>query len=528
MLITHRSDHGGLRQVIVLAVFLLMAGHAPGAVAIKVGQNIQGATLGADSGLVPPDADGAVGPNHYVQLVNGSFKVFSKTNGALVQSKSDISFWTNAGIPLNGLTVSDPRVFYDPSVQRWFASQIDVDENTIAGNDFLIAVSATTDPTGVWKAVSFPADTNGNFADFPTLGLDANGVYIAGNMFQPFPGGGFLGVEIVSLPKSDLLLASPTATNRSYSGLLGGFTWGFALQPTANFYSSNSVETVVAVTSDGTDFQPHNTLSTFVISNAASSNAVFAGLANLIVPNYNVPINPTQPGGINSLDDGDARINASVYQAGNFIYAVHATQVGPRAAIRWYKLDAASRTLLESGTISDTNLEFFYPSIAANSNGLVVIGFNGCSTNTLVSSFAAVGETVNGSTTFGSPVLLRTGGGTYQVIAGPANRWGDYSATSLDPANVNTFWTIQEIPSSQDVWSVQITQILIEPVLGLGITNGNAVVSWDTNSAGFTLLSNTNLVTTNWTVVTPSPTVLGNQFVVTNSVSSNRFYRLVQ
>jgi len=497
-------------------------------VGIKVGQNIQGATFEVDSILVPPDADGVVGPNHYVQLVNGSFKVFSKADGSLVKSTSDISFWTNAGVQLNGLNVSDPRVFYDPSAQRWFASQVDYDPNTLAGNDFLVAVSATADPTGVWKAVLFPADINSNFADFPTVGLDANGYYIAGNMFQPFPGGSFIGVEIVSVPKADLLQATPSATNRTYSGLLPGMSSGFALQSAVNYSATNGAETVVAVTSDGADFQPHNTLVTFVISNAASPSALFTNFSNVTVPAYNVPINPPQPDGIDSLDDGDSRISSAAYQVGNFIYAVHGTEIGSRAAIRWYKLDARSRTLLESGTISDPNLDLFYPSIAANTNGIVVIGFEGCGTNTFVSSYAVAAETVNGATVFGDKFLLKGGAGTYEVLAGNDNRWGDYSATSADPTGTNTFWTIQEIPSAVNQWSVQITQVFVGPVLNLAVASSNAVVSWTTNFAGLTLQSNTNLATTNWMSVPTTPAVLSNQFVVTNGVSGNIFYRLIQ
>jgi uncharacterized delta-60 repeat protein len=57
--------------------------------------------------------------------------------------------------------------------------------------------------------------------------------------------------------------------------------------------------------------------------------------------------------------------------------------------------------------------------------------------------------------------------------------------------------------------------------------NTNVVLSWATNSIGFTLESNTNLNTTIWSVVTPAPAVSGTNNVVTNAVSgSTRFFRL--
>lgn len=54
-------------------------------------------------------------------------------------------------------------------------------------------------------------------------------------------------------------------------------------------------------------------------------------------------------------------------------------------------------------------------------------------------------------------------------------------------------------------------------------------LSWPTNgAAGFSLLANTNLSTTNWTAATPpNPVVVGTTWVVTNALSGQRkFYRL--
>ncbi|HXD40094.1 MAG TPA: hypothetical protein VN649_06000, partial [Ramlibacter sp.] len=41
----------------------------------------------------------------------------------------------------------------------------------------------------------------------------------------------------------------------------------------------------------------------------------------------------------------------------------------------------------------------------------------------------------------------------------PTARWGDYSATVVDPRHPLRFWTFQEWPSAQDVWSTQITEL---------------------------------------------------------------------
>ena len=69
----------------------------------------------------------------------------------------------------------------------------------------------------------------------------------------------------------------------------------------------------------------------------------------------------------------------------------------------------------------------------------------------------------------------------------------------------------------------------VAPVLGVANQGGNIVLSWSTNTAGYSLEYSTNLASTNWTSVLPLPVVVGSQNVVTNSISSGTvFYRLHQ
>ena len=136
------------------------------------------------------------------------------------------------------------------------------------------------------------------------------------------------------------------------------------------------------------------------------------------------------------------------------------TGANGNAAVRWYEIDATTNTLKQSGTINDPKLDLYYPSVAVNPSGVVVIGFSGSSNNQSVSTYAAVGRTNGGSTSFGSPTLLKQGNGSYFVDFGSgANRWGDYSATVVDPTNPNTFWTVQEFVNGTDNWATQFTQL---------------------------------------------------------------------
>src|SRR5207245_300040 len=121
-------------------------------------------------------------------------------------------------------------------------------------NNFLIAVSNSSDPTAGWKGFKIDADsTNAVFADYPTLGLNANGVYMASNNFLVGGSGSFQNVDIVSIPKADLLAGSPSVANATVfqrrTALNSGNTVGigFAPQPVVNFAATASSEPVIGV-----------------------------------------------------------------------------------------------------------------------------------------------------------------------------------------------------------------------------------------------------------------------------------------
>ena len=113
---------GNARLFLVAGIFAGWATSSPAAVTLQIGQNFKGSTFGVDSHLTPADANGAVGPRHFVELINGRFSVYDKTNGSRVQTQTDLAFWRQAGVSFpTGWQTTDPRVVYDPAVERWFA-----------------------------------------------------------------------------------------------------------------------------------------------------------------------------------------------------------------------------------------------------------------------------------------------------------------------------------------------------------------------------------------------------------------------
>src|SRR5258705_819989 len=134
---------------------------------VTIGANFSGPNFHTDPGIAfsPPDSDGAVGPNSFVELLNNLYQVYDKS-GTLIQTLRLPDFWTAAGVITTGLPV-DPRVLYDPVSQHWFATS---SENAFVPNDILVAVSNTWDPTQGWQGFAIPSDPSGQtWSDFPML-----------------------------------------------------------------------------------------------------------------------------------------------------------------------------------------------------------------------------------------------------------------------------------------------------------------------------------------------------------------------
>jgi hypothetical protein len=68
---------------------------------------------------IPPDPNGAVGPNHYVEMVNSSYSVYTKTGTRLFGPVHINQLWSNLPGPCQANNDGDPVVLYDPSAARW-------------------------------------------------------------------------------------------------------------------------------------------------------------------------------------------------------------------------------------------------------------------------------------------------------------------------------------------------------------------------------------------------------------------------
>jgi len=121
----------------------------------------------------PPDANSAVGPNHIVEAVNLSLAVYTKTGGVL-QSTALNTFLGTADL------LSDPRVLYDPTWDRW--SLVATDISTPA---LWLAYSIGPDPTDSWNIyeIGFPFAA-ASIVDYPIVSMDLDAFIYTSNNFD--------------------------------------------------------------------------------------------------------------------------------------------------------------------------------------------------------------------------------------------------------------------------------------------------------------------------------------------------------
>jgi uncharacterized repeat protein (TIGR01451 family) len=362
----------------------------------------------------------------------------------------------------SGLFTFDPRIVFDPASSRWFAASIDGG----AGNNFYIARSDADDPTGDWDGVRFAADTVGapEFHDYETLAVDADGFYMCTQDFG-------VGVDesCYSIPKADLLAANPSIAMTRFEATPPGLpVVDGSIQPALDFGPSDRRAALLGAAAGA-----------LVRSDILGADAAGATLGTISSitgdPGHAAPPPARQPHPFDAsvtIENVAPRFVANVFELGDSLWAVHAVQGTFRnSAVRWYEIDETTDTVLQTGLIEERDRDFHEPSIAVNDFGNVVIGYT-CSGPRLAPStcisvgeivsagqIASVGEIAAGVTTFEPPMIIQEGAGHYyRDFAEPPeaerNRWGDYSATVIDPNDPCTFWTVQEFVAVSAVGNV--------------------------------------------------------------------------
>ena len=401
----------------------------------------------SEGDVIPPDTMGAVGPNHLVSLLNSDFGVFDKTTGAVLQKIPLQSFWgslgTKAGQPAH--FPFDTKVLYDTSSDRFVA--VTLGGLSAPGSWVMIAVSSTSNPLDPWDKWAIDADLDdnaiqtNNSADYPGLGVDQFNIYVTANMFDNTDAGQYGKVWVI--PKTQLL-TNPGSTIAWFE-FHGPFLSGFSRQP-AHTFGTAPAEYLV---SEGSSTQ----LLLTRIDNT-SGTPVMHPPASVLIAQYSSPDpfpGAPQLGIGNTIDTSDTRVLNVVYRNGS-VWAIHHV-VGPsgKVEVAWYRINPGTGTVESQGRVNDPNRWYYYPSIAVNKDNVAAIGFSGSSTTEYVGGYYTFIPPSSGTA---EPVaLLNAGEAPYsKTFGGSENRWGDFSATMIDPTDDTSFWTLQEYAMTHDTF----------------------------------------------------------------------------
>jgi hypothetical protein len=386
--------------------------------------------MGQYGSSYPPDTCGAVGPTQVLVCVNRAWAVYDKVTGTQLAGMGLTSFLPGS----NG----DPRVAYDQHHDRWVVLVSDF------SNEIHLAYSLTSDALGSWIKTKFNTSQGSDAGDWPdheTLGVSAEGIFTAAYMV-----GSGSTMTLFAIDKAPLLAASPSlGTVTAFRGL----PWEGALQPCHTF-GSPGVEYVVSVNAS-------NRIRVRRV-NGPLSSPTLQQMGYITVGSHPDPPNAPAQGSTTALDTVDDRLINAVYRDGS-IWTAHTVNQSGRAAARWYELQASPLALIQSGTVADSTRHFFFPSIAVNSAGDVVLGCSGSHSGEYAGAWYTGRKVGDPTGAMATPVLYRAGNSPQNNIDSYGrNRWGDYSLTVTDPSD-GTFWTMQEYANTTDRWGTHVAQL---------------------------------------------------------------------
>ncbi len=434
--------------------------------------------------FLPPDTNGDVGTNEFIQYVNTGWLVLDKTGTRLAGPFSGNTFWSGFGGPCQNDNAGDPIVLYDKIADRWLFSQFTSSANPDGRQCF--AISTTSDPLGPYNRYEFLFP--GVFNDYPHIGVwtDASGArsgyYLTTHDFIITPQQ-FLQNSFSVVERDAMLAGGPADFVRfTDTAFLGSNTFGAlpshlesltvpdagACNPFVHGRPDLSGFLVIELCVDWTD-PGSSFLKPPRVINAGENWT--PGPGSII-----------QPGGTaaNALDtlasfgrilsrvsyraytDDSGRADTMVV---NFPVDVGAGQAG----VRWAELGFPDNDILSNG-FEDNEPIFFpeafgvinqgeyapdavdrwMPGISLDRDGNIGMAYTVASDSESV--FPGVRYTTRRpedlANTLRTEEVCVDGGGIQQSTTG---RWGDYSSVSVDPVDECTFWaTVEYMPSTSN------------------------------------------------------------------------------
>lgn len=421
------------------------------------------------SGANPPDTVGDVGPSHFIQGINGvgsgsDVRIYDKNGAALAAAFQLDTLGTGSCATGAG----DPIILYDQAADRWMLSEF-----SDSGNRLCIYVSKTANPiSGGWCHYQVTAPS---FPDYPKYGVWSDAYYLTANESAP---------SIYALDRANMLISDPSCgvarpPQRFTAPDLGGFVFQ-ALTP-ADLDGSNppppgAPGIFLRHRDDEAHGSPPSTdpdtlqLWTLDVDWDTPASSVFTGPQDIVVSEFDSTLCGLtsfscidQPGGGANLDPLREVVmfrlayrNFTSHQSliGNFATSLNAAD---DAGVRWFELrnTGSGWSLHQEGTWSPDLVSRWMGAIAMDGDGNIALAYNVADETTVFPGLRASGRLADAALgTFSEPELT--------IIAGTArntsNRYGDYAAMGIDPADDCTFWFTGQYNTAGS-WSTRFAKL---------------------------------------------------------------------
>jgi hypothetical protein len=427
----------------------------------------------------PPDPVGDVGPNHYVEMINLVFGVFSKTGTLLLGPVDTGTLWANFPIDECTEPSGDPIVIYDQFADRWILTQF-----TTRGLGFpdeplnlfynCVAISTTGDPTGSYFRYAFT--TGFNFPDYPKYGVWRDSYLITTREFG-IQDESIYGIGVYGLERNKMIEGDPNARAVSFllkdgevplnligDGLLppdvDGKTKPKSDAP-APIIGTQDNDFPYGATSDALniwefDVKWHSTPTASIVFKAQLPVAAFdsvypcngvPGVARDCLP---------QPGITNTAQFLDilsyrqrpiwrlAYRNAGTYET---MVTNQSVEAAPNlGGTRWYEIRRTNGTYTvhQQGTYAPADgIHRWMGSIAMDKKGNAALGYSVVNATDVFPGIRYTGRLAAdplGQMTLGEGVVI-DGTGVQTTVN---SRWGDYTSMNIDPVDDCTFWYVNE------------------------------------------------------------------------------------
>ncbi len=399
---------------------------------------------------IPPDVNGAAGPDNLMQTLNTEVRISDKDGQPLFTTTLS-AFWSD--LPGSGSTF-DPRIVYDPYLDCWIMV---TPSGSGVQSKIFFAISTSTDPLGDWNMYWFDPDTsNQTWFDYPNLGFNKNWISIGG--IQRDSQFDAIDYVVFAIDKMAAYNGEDNPTVSRFTTQLGS-----AIVPSFT-YDPQLEELYLISTGDGND-EGYGYVNLFKLSGPVNEPTLeMLGAAGVPEPwenwsyEYHGDFLPQL--GSETLNSVDARMHTMITR-NNKLWAVHHIYLPAddpeRCAVQWWCFDTTG-VILERDRIDDPDngFSFAYPSIAVNANEDIMIGHGVFSSSQYAGagySFKAYYDDANTTRDF---YEYKAGlAPYYKTYGGDRNRWGDYSAVFVDPDHDVNFWAMHEyaeLPGTQDQW----------------------------------------------------------------------------